>query len=533
MISDINIHVNQDLCYACGICVDRCIMDNLRLCVPPCQQACPLRMNCMGYVRLIAMGKQREAAEEMRQYSPFGGILGRICSHPCETECERVKVDGAVNIRVLKRYLADAYPEIAYRLPEIVKETGKQAAVTGSGPAGLMAAFELRSYGHGVTVYEADSDPGGMLRKCIPSYRIPVSEVERAVRMLAEMGILFKTNTALGRDISLDQLETEYDVVILAIGTGAPADLNIPGHDLPGVMQGLDLLKSAKAGDPPDLGKSVVVIGGGNTAMDAALTCRKLKIPDVRIVCLEGEGEMPAYDPEIQQAREAGVVVENCWGPTQLIKGSDGSVEIEFSKCLSVFDDRGSLNPTLEPVCGLNLSVDSVILAVGLQIESKGIAENLFDPRSRLLAADPVTKQSTAKQNVFVCGDCQSGPASVVEAMASGRETAVSADRYLSGLGLRWGRDFWSDGNIKEYESDLSRAKGGPREDPNRLDIQAGGLAQEAEMGLTAEKAKTEAERCLSCGRSIEINKTCWFCLPCEIDCPVQALEVRMPYQVR
>jgi formate dehydrogenase major subunit len=184
-------------------------------------------------------------------------------------------------------------------------------------------------------------------------------------------------------------------------------------------------------------------------------------------------------------------------------------------------------------VCGLNLSVDSVILAVGLQIESKGIAENLFDPRSRLLAADPVTKQSTAKQNVFVCGDCQSGPASVVEAMASGRETAVSADRYLSGLGLRWGRDFWSDGNIKEYESDLSRAKGGPREDPNRLDIQAGGLAQEAEMGLTAEKAKTEAERCLSCGRSIEINKTCWFCLPCEIDCPVQALEVRMPYQVR
>jgi len=372
-----------------------------------------------------------------------------------------------------------------------------------------------------------------MLQKCIPAYRLPVSEVERAVKMLEEMGTIFKTNTALGRDISFDQLETEYGVVILAIGTGAPLDLNIPGHDLPGVMQGLDLLKKAKVGDPPALGNSVVVIGGGNTAMDAALICRKLEIPDVKIVCLEGEDEMPAYDPEILQTRKAGVVVENCWGPTQLIKDSHGSIQIEFSRCLSVFDDQGSFNPTLEPVCGLNLSVDSVILAVGLQIEARGIAENLFDPHSRLLAADPVTKQSATKPNVFVCGDCQSGPASVVEAMASGKEAALSADRYLGGIALRWGRDFWSDGNIKKYESDLTRAKGGPREEANRLDLQEGGLTQETEMGLTAEKAKIEAERCLSCGRSIEINKTCWFCLPCEIDCPVQALEVRMPYQVR
>jgi NADPH-dependent glutamate synthase beta subunit-like oxidoreductase len=533
MISDINIRVNLDLCYACGICVDRCIMDNLRLSVPPCRQACPLHMNCMGYVRLIAQGKEREAAEEMRQYSPFGGILGRICSHPCESECERENLDGAVNIRALKRYLADAYPEIACRVLEITKESGKRVAVIGSGPAGLAAAFELRSCGHGVTVYEADSDPGGMLRTCIPSYRLPVSEVDRVIGMLEEMGITFKVNTTLGQDIMFDQFETENDALVLALGSGAPADLDIPGHDLPGVIQGLEFLKQVKAGETPVLGKSVVVIGGGNTAMDAALTCRKLNIPDVRIVCLEGTDEMPAYDLELKEAREAGITVENCWGPTQLLKGSDGSIEIEFSKCLSVFNDQGAFNPILEPVCGLNLPADSVILAVGQQTQSSGIPDELVDPHRKRLAADLLTKRSVAKENVFVCGDCHSGPTSVVEAMASGREAAVSADRFLHGMGLRWGRDFWNDGNIREYQSDLTRAEGGPREAPRRLDPATGELTVEAEAGLTPQKAKDEAERCISCGRSLEVNKTCWFCLPCEIDCPVQALEVRMPYQVR
>ena len=533
MISDINIRVNLDLCYACGICVDRCIMDNLRLAVPPCRQACPLRMNCMGYIRLIALGKEREAAEELRQYSPFGGILGRICSHPCENECERAKVDDAVNIRALKRYLADTYPDIAYRVPQITQKTGKRVAVIGSGPAGLAAAFELSGYGHSVVVYEADSDPGGMLRKCIPSYRLPASEVDRVIGMLEEMDVIFKVDMALGRDITFDRLETDHDALILALGCGAPADLDIPGYDLPGVIQGLDFLGRVKTGEIPVLGKSVVVIGGGNTAMDAALSCRKLNIPEVRVVCLEGADEMPAYDIGVREAREAGIIVENCWGPTRLLKGPDGSVEIELSKCLSVFNDQGNFSPVLEPVCGLNLSAESVLLAVGQRVDCNGIPAKLIDPDTKLLAADPLTKRSAANRKVFVCGDCHSGPTSVVEAMASGREAALSADRFLRGMGLRWGRDFWNDGNIKEYRSDLTRAKGGPREEPVRLDPIAGGLMRESEAGLTAKMAVKEAERCLSCGRSIEINKTCWFCLPCEIECPVQALEVRMPYQVR
>ena len=235
MISNVNIFVNRDLCYGCGICVDRCIMDNLRLSLAPCRQACPLLMNCMGYIRLIAQGKEQEAAEEMRSYTSFGGILGRICSSPCETECERRHVDGHVHVKALKRYLAEAYPGIAYRLPELNADSGKKAAVVGSGPAGMAAAYELRIRGHAVTIFEADVEPGGLLRHGIPAFRLPKSEVNRTIEMLERMGIVFKTGKALGNEIQLDDLEHTFDAVILAVGGGEPAELNIPGHDLPNV----------------------------------------------------------------------------------------------------------------------------------------------------------------------------------------------------------------------------------------------------------------------------------------------------------
>jgi NADPH-dependent glutamate synthase beta subunit-like oxidoreductase len=193
MISDINIFINRDLCYACGICVERCILDNLRLSVAPCRQKCPLQMNCQGYIRLIVQGKEEEAAAEMHRQTPFSGILGRICHRPCEAVCERANVDGPVHIRALKRYLSDLYPHIAGRRPEAPLETGKRAAVIGSGPAGLTAAYELRSRGHKVVVYEAEAEVGGMLRYAIPSFRLPIGEVERAVDLLAGMTVVFKT----------------------------------------------------------------------------------------------------------------------------------------------------------------------------------------------------------------------------------------------------------------------------------------------------------------------------------------------------
>ena len=532
MISNVNISVDRDLCFACGICVERCIMDNLRLSVAPCRQSCPLQMNCQGYVRLIAQGREREAAQEMRDHTPFGAILGRVCSHPCEAVCERGKTDGAVHIRALKRYLADAYPDISRSLPEPDVETGLKASVVGSGPAGLMAAYELRRRGHAVTVFEAAPEPGGLLRYGIPSFRLPLQEVEQAVEMLTRMGVIFRTGTTLGRDVEWVELERDFGAVVVAVGTGAARRLPIPGGD-DGVIQGLDLLRQVKEDVRPSLGRSVVVIGGGNTAVDAALTCRMLGAAEVRLVCLEDRSEMPAYPDEIEEAIELGVLLENRWGPKRIRRNSSGKVTIELSRCLSVFDSQGRFRPWLEESSGLKLEADNVVLAIGQALRSDGLPKDILDPVTRLLAADPQTLQCPSRKKVFACGDCSTGSQSVVEAMASGREAALSADRLLRGDGLRWGRGFWSGPYLKEYESDRERAVGGPRGRLEKLDTGERTLTSEIEKVLTSEQAKQEAERCLSCGRAAEINHTCWYCLPCEIECPTKALEVRMPYFVR
>ena len=535
MISDLNIKIDRDLCYACGICVDRCIMDNLRLHAAPCRTACPLQMNCQGYIRLIAQGDEPAAAQEMRNYLPFGGILGRVCHHPCEAVCERDKAaaDGPVHIRALKRYLADAYPEIAGRIPTVEPETGKTVAIIGSGPAGLMAAHDLRSRGHAVTVFEAASEPGGLLRWGIPSFRLPVSEVARAVEMLAQMGIRFRTGEALGKRFELADIQSGYDAVLLAMGAGASSVLNIPGEDLEGVYGGLEFLELAKEGRLPDLGGSVIVIGGGNSAVDAALTCAKSGVADVRIVCLEEGGEMPAFAAELEEAREEGIAIENCWGPRRLLRGENGKIGVEVSRCLSVFDAQGAFCPTLENACSLGFEADSVIIAAGQRVKTEGIPGDYLQG-GNLLAADPITLQSGRSDHVFCCGDAFTGPTSVVDAMAQGREAAVSIGRYLAGEGLRWGRDFWVEqGCEKTYTADPARAKGGPRATLERLPARARSLSTEIEKVLSPEAARREAERCLSCGRPAEFNRTCWFCLPCEIDCPTHALEVKIPYLVR
>jgi NADPH-dependent glutamate synthase beta subunit-like oxidoreductase len=532
MISDVNIKVNRDLCYACGICVERCIMDNLRLSLAPCRQVCPIDMNCQGYVRLIAQDREKEAAEELRLYTPFAAILGRVCSHPCEAVCERRDMDGPVNIRALKRYLADSYPEISWRIPPLSQDTGLRVAIVGSGPAGLTAAYELRQKGHQVTVLESASEPGGLLRYGIPSFRLPKDEVKRTVVTLEEMGVSFHTGKEVGRDLELPRLESESDAVILAMGAGLPKKLDLPGMSPSGVFQGLDLLKQVREGNPPTLGRSAIIIGGGNCAVDVALTCRRLGVAEVRMLCLEDRSQMPAFALELEEAREEGVAIDNCWGPTRLLPKESGQMEIEFSRCLSLLDDQGCFNPVLEQSCGLRFSTDSIVVAIGQEVRVDGVPEYLLDPSTKRFAADSMTRQSLIREKIFACGDCHSGAGSVVEAIASGREAALSVDRFLRREGLHWGRGK-GDSCIKEYEADRSHAKGGKRGKLRRLAVEDRTLDLEVERTLSSYEARVEAERCLSCGRAAEVNRTCWYCLPCEIECPVKALEVRMPYLLR
>jgi len=533
MISDLNIKVDPNLCYACGLCVERCIMDNLRLSIGPCRTACPLHMNCQGYIRLLAQGREVEAAEEMRRETPFGAILGRVCSHPCEDQCERGRIDDPVRVRALKRYLADRFPEIAFRPPPPAPETGLRAAVIGSGPAGLMAAYHLRAQGHRVTVYEAETEPGGLLRTGLPSFRLPLEVVDRSIDLLVRMGVVFITGTKVGEDLGWTELEKDAGAVLLAAGAGPSLNLDLPGWDLDQVVDALTLLKRAKQGRALDPGPSAVVIGGGNTAVDAALTCRLMGVGQVKLVALEARDRMPAHALELQEALEAGVEVLAGLGPTAIRQTEEDLVEIQLSRCLSLHDDEGRFAPVLEGACGQALRTRTVILAAGQRQKKDGWPDGLLDPRTGRPVMDPVTKRVSSPAPYFACGDLETGPSSVVEAMASALEAAVSMDRLLKGEGLHWGRDFWKGGLVRDYRADHSRARGGPREALDRLSPAERRPDLEVERTLAPAAAAREAERCLSCGRSFEANQTCWYCLPCEIECPVKALEVRMPYLVR
>ncbi len=528
--SDVNIMIDRDKCYFCGICVERCILDNLRMYLAPCRAACPLHTNCQGYVRLLAQGKEVEAATELRSSVPFAGILGRVCSAPCEDACERRKVDEqAVHIRALKRFLADAQPAIIHGPAPAARASGKRVAVVGSGPAGLMAAYELTARGHGVTVFDAAAEPGGMLRWGVPAFRLPGAEVAQVVGLLETMGVAFQTGRALGRELDIERLEREWDAVLLATGGGPAAHLGIPGEDLPGVHDGLAILRQAREGRRLALGKAVVVIGGGNTAVDVALTCRKLGA-EVTLACLEARDEMPAFKVELAEAAEEGVAIQNRVGPRR-IQRYRGRLRVALSRCLRVFDERGRFSPQLEEQTALSLTADAVVIAIGQRRDRTGFPADVRPSNGNGLA-DPLTLQA-GRPALFAAGDVVTGPRSVVEAMAQGREAAVSIDRLLAGETLRWGRAYWDGTYITDFPIDRSRAIARARAVLPRRPVRARRLGTEVETALDAKTARAEAERCVNCGRPGEVNNTCWFCLPCEIECPVDALQVRMPYLVR
>jgi len=530
--SDVNIVVNPDRCYGCGICIDRCILDNLRMKLPPCRAACPIHMNCQGYVRLTAQGNEEQAAQEMRKYLPFAGIVARVCTRPCEDQCERRSIDHhPVHIRALKRYLADGYPDIARMPAPTAKASGKRVAIVGSGPAGLMSAYELTTKGHRVVIFEAASEPGGMLRWGIPAFRLPSSEVSHCVRMLETMGVAFETGQALGINLDPERLESEWDAVLLVTGGGGSAQLGIPGEDLPGVYQGIDLLRKVREGDAVDIGPSVMVIGGGNTAVDAALVCRKMGAQDISIICLEERIRMPAFQAEIAEAVEEGIRIVDCRGPKRIIRNDHRQLTIELSRCIRVFDAEGRFCPELEDTCELSPCADSIVVAVGQRREVPAFAAGFRDAGNTSLV-DPLTLQ-TERPKIFMAGDVVTGPSSVIDAMAQGREAAVSIDRFVSGETLRWGRAFWGGAYTTDFAVQKRNIVARPQAVLPRLPVSERTPHTETERTMDPQTARAEAERCLSCGQPAEVNQTCWYCLPCEIECPVHALEVRMPYLVR
>ncbi len=522
-----NIRIDRHKCNACGRCVEICILDNLRLQLSPCRQACPLGMNCQGYIQDLARGNQEKGLAKIIEHFPLSGILGRVCSRPCETLCSRTKFDGQpVAIRDLKRYLTELEEPPA--APEWPEKLPAKVAIVGAGPAGLTAAYYLRRTGFQVDLYDKESAPGGLMRWAIPEFRLPSEVLEKEISFLNEAGISFIGNWSLGKEKELAELERKYDAILLALGAQGLSRLNIPDEDGQGILPVLEFLKKVRQKEKIPLGERVVVIGGGNAAVDAAQTAWRLGASKVFLVCLENKNEMPAFPWSLEEAEEEGIQLMCGWGPLRF-RWEGGKLKgVTLQKCMRVFDAQGVFSPIYDVKTTMELPADIVILAIGQKINLDIIPMNLQGAEGIIF--NPLTYQ-TGNQKVFVAGDFTRGPRTIVEAMSQGKEAAISMERFLKDDDLEYGRINQSIYE-REFAIDLSEAKPRTRTPVPKIPLEQRRRFQEVIKTYSREEAIAEAERCLNCGVPFGL-RTCWFCLPCEIECPEKALYVEIPYLLR
>ncbi len=465
----------------------------------PCVDACPAGIDVPAYVRRVALGDYKGALEVIYRSVPFPGILGYVCFHPCEDACKHNELDGVVAICALKRFVYESVPKDQRPKLEKRPSTGKKVAVIGSGPAGLSAAFYLKLSGHDVDVVEAADKPGGMLRQAIPEYRLPVSVLDDELQILYDLGIGFLTGKRLGVDVQLADLTGHYDAVLLAIGSSAHHELGIPGEDLEGVMQTLDLLRSVRAGERPDLSGRVIVIGGGNVAVDAAMTAKRLGSEDVVMVCLEKEDEMPAHSWELDQAREEGIRILNGWGPMEFAGESGKLTGIRFKRCTRVFDEEGRFNPQYDEKDTTELDADVCLIAIGQKVDWTGLDDfGLTAGSGVTLRVDPVTMM-TDIPGVFAAGDAVRGPSSVVDAIAAGRKAADAMDRFLGGSGVTETPppdEIRDDPYLGRDEKFHQRESYRPRYADPAVRVENFSVI---EQSLSPDEARNYAEQCLRC----------------------------------
>jgi len=466
---------------------------------PPCQVECPAGVNGQDFLYLIAQGKFEEALELVRMAIPFAGVLGRICNHPCETECERGKVDDPLSIRSLHRFLADCeFREGRDKAAPIEKTKGERIAIIGSGPSGLACAYELVRNGYPVTIFEAAPECGGMMRYGIPEYRLPKQILDNEISYIEELGVEIKQNIPVK---SLKDIFNQgYKAIFLATGAWRNQMMDIPGEDAGGVIYALDFLKKVNSGAKVEIGKKVAVIGGGSVAVDAARLSLRLGAREVDLICLEStdltcKDRMPAQDLEIEQAGEEGVVIHPCLGVTRVLTEEGKVVGLETANCTSVFDSDGRFAPKFGKGPAPTISADAVIVAIGQRPDERDFTE--VDRAAFGTIKVEETTLETSVKGVFAGGDVVSGPADVVGAVAGGKEAAISIELYLAGMDLKESRPV----PLKRIEEipkegvDAEARKVMPMLEPEKRV----GFA-EVELGLDEQIAIQESKRCLNCG---------------------------------
>ena len=537
----------------------------------PCMMACPAGTNAGRYVALIAEGRFEEAYRYARDPNPMASVCGRVCAHPCETACRRGEIDSPIAIRALKRFLTERYgPESRHPL-EIRRAPARKlpyrVAIVGSGPVGLSAAHDLALLGYSVTIFEAASVAGGMLSLGIPEYRLPRSVVEAQVREILEIGgVTLKLNQAAGRDFTLRQLrEQGFEAVVLAVGAHRSRDLSIPGVDLDGVHKGIDFLLNANLGYRFTIGKKVVVIGGGNVAMDVArsaarevlkqhnpnaaepteenisavathemvdisLSALRLGAREVGIVCLERRYEMPAALEEVEEAELEGIVLHDGRGPKRVLGQNGKVVGLEMVRTKAVFDSAGRFNPTFEENSESVIECDTVILAIGqaprldfvtpgdgIEISGRGL---IVAARNSLMTTAP---------GVFAGGDCVFGPRLIIDSVGDGKRIAAGIDTFLTG---RERPEPEIEVQVLEHHHMFDDFMNLGREPVPMLPLDRRTGITEVEVGYDEASAMREARRCLRCwiNTAFEGNEPdgsqCVLCGGCVDVCPESCIQL-------
>ncbi|MFZ5570911.1 MAG: FAD-dependent oxidoreductase [Thermodesulfobacteriota bacterium] len=548
-------HVLGDKCTGCGLCAEACPVDlvnefdqglsrrkavyrsfpqavPLTYCIDkkdkaPCTRTCPAGVNVQGYVQLIGSGRYEKAVRLIMERIPLPGVLGRVCPHPCEAVCRRREVDSALSIRELKRFAADSIDWEKFSTPAIT-ETSRKVAVVGSGPAGLTVACDLRLRGYQVTIFEKLPVLGGMLRVGIPDYRLPPEVLDREIGYLLRLGITAKTGMALGRDFTLSSLADEqYDAVFIGIGAHGSLRLNIPGEaDTKGVMDAIDFLRSVNLGGREKPGDRIVVIGGGNVAVDAAGVAKRLGARRVTMVYRRSRQEMPAYDEEIKGVLEEGVTLSCLTAPVRILVEKGKVIGIECLRTsLGAPDQSGRRRPVPVPGSEFVIPCDAIIPAIGQRIDAPWADQEagLTWGSDRTLLVSQGSMQ-TSLPHVFAGGDVVSGPATVIEAVAAGHRAADAMHRYLQGQGDTistgpTGSGLQPENNWQPIPK-LSAAK--VRAEVRHLPAEErAGSFDEINPGLDEAAALAEASRCVNCGG-------CSECMECVAACEVKAIDHSM-----
>jgi NADPH-dependent glutamate synthase beta subunit-like oxidoreductase len=474
----------------------------------PCHATCPANIDIPSFLSKIGHGQYKAAAGSISKDNPLPYTCGLVCPAPCEGECLRGEMDEPIHIRAMKAVAAKhSLAAGGYPKPRRAKATGKKVAVVGSGPAGLTAAYYLALKGHQATVFEAQEAAGGMLRYGIPAYRLPREALDGELAQLTRLGIEIKTGFEVE---TVDQLrDMGYDAMYLALGTQLSRLIPIDGINLPFVLGGLDFLKDVRGGEDPQVGPRVLVIGGGNVAIDVALTALRQGGKRVDLFCLEKRREMPASPHEVQQALNEGVAINNSWGPLQILPDH----KMVFQRCTRVFDERGRFNPQFNPERTYTVEADHVIMAIGQATDLACVEQgSLVETQRGLICTDD--KLQTKEPDVFAGGDVVHGPQTVVAAVRAGKQGAEAIDAYLKG------RDYDPSvlaphrrDEVEPLAVDAERRTHLQRADMPYVDVEdRRGNFQHIELGLTDEMAGDEAARCLRCDLCIGCGLCQYVC---------------------